>query len=101
MEGAVSVHHKKEVESQDLLRFQRGPGPRELWGGGRPPSQLTSQQMESRTTRTCHLQGGWGGGLTLSVYLRSFPRKSRVMGILHSSSYLNVQTPGVSRVVTL
>ena len=101
MEGAVSVHHKKEVESQDLLTDSRGG----QGGGGRPPPQVTSQRMGSGTTHTCHLQGGWGGGLTLSVYLRSFPRKSRVgawvMGILHSSSYLNVQTPGVSRVITL
>ena len=74
MEGAVSVHHKKEVESQDLLTDSRGG----QGGGGRPPPQVTSQRMGSGTTHTCHLQGGWGGGLTLSVYLRSFPRKSRV-----------------------
>ena len=92
MEGAVSVYHKKEVVSQDLLTASRGgqgPGNQEGLGEDHPPSQVTSQQMESRTIRTSG----------------SFARKSRVgtsvMDLLHSSSYLSVQTPGVSRVITL
>lgn len=92
MEGAVLVYHKKEVVSQDLLTASRGgqgPGNQKGLGEDHPPSQVTSQQMESRTI---HTSG-------------SFARKSRVgtsvMDILDSSSYLSVQTPGVSRVITL
>ena len=77
MEGAVSVHHKKEEESQDLLTDSRGGQGPGSWGVGVPSPQVTSQRMGSGTTHTCHLQGDWGGGLTLECLSEKLPQEKR------------------------
>lgn len=61
---------QKEVESQDLLTDSRGARAQGAAGWGPPSSQLTSQQMETGQHAPVSLTGGWGGGLTLSVYLK-------------------------------